>query len=161
MREDAKAFVDRPHEWNGIHTSGMPAYLLGGDYVKTFNDDKVADELGIEIHLTKPATLYVLLDERVSPPDWLLESFENTGDQIGVDEAHMLSKDSNDYAPGELRIGAGSGVNRKHSIWRLVVQQGGVVSMGANGPLLDESPEGVRSKANMYGVVAVPLGEEN
>jgi hypothetical protein len=31
MREDAKAFVDRNHEWNGADKQGIPSYLLGGD----------------------------------------------------------------------------------------------------------------------------------
>lgn len=64
MREDAPAFVDRPHQWNGRNSNGMPDYLVGGDYVKTFNDDKVTGGLQIEVTLDCPATLYVLLDRR-------------------------------------------------------------------------------------------------
>lgn len=157
MREDAKAFVDRPHEWNGLHSAGMPEYLVGGDYVKTFNDDKVVDALSIEVTLARPATLYVLLDHRVTPPEWLRGSFERTGDQIGVDEVSFKPESPSDFSPDDLRMGAGQSINRTHSVWKRVIPNGGVVSLGANGEMDDAPPEGVHSKANMYGLVAVPL----
>ena len=62
MREDAKAFVDREHEWNGVSERGIPSFLLGGDYVKTFNDDKLNRQVEIRVTLSRPAALYVLLD---------------------------------------------------------------------------------------------------
>src|SRR3954454_24043396 len=63
MREDAKAFVDREHEWNGVYVAGMTRFLLGADYVKTFNDDKLNREVAIRVTLARPAILYVLLDK--------------------------------------------------------------------------------------------------
>src|SRR4051812_24310072 len=34
LEEDALAYVDRPaHDWNGVAKSGMPAYLVGADYI--------------------------------------------------------------------------------------------------------------------------------
>lgn len=159
MGEDANAFVDRPHEWNGVNSAGMPSYLLGGDYVKTFNDDKVVEPLSIELKLTRPATVYVLLDERLRPPAWLVNSFEQTGDRIGVDEVHFNFDAPQRYSESDLQEGAGASVNREHLIWKRVVPSGGVVQLGANGELIDEPAEGVKSKANMYGIVAAPLGD--
>lgn len=161
MREDAGAFVDRVHQWNGTKSKGIPAYLLGGDYVKTFNDDKVVDQLRIDVMLNQPATLYVLLDQRVSPPAWLLESFSDTGDTIGVDEAAYHPDDPTRVPEGDLQIGPGRSINRTHSIWKLVAEEPGVVSLGANGLLHDVNAEGVLSQANMYGIVAVPLKHLN
>lgn len=161
MQEDAPAFVDRPHQWNGIRKAGMPSYLAGGDYVKTFNDDKVAEELHIELTLDRPATLYVLLDKRVTPPSWLLDSFENTGDEIGVDEAPYFPGKEVPGAESRLAVGAGNRIDRKHTIWRREVAAPGVVALGANGPLADDGGDGVLSKANMYGVVAVPREGNN
>ena len=58
MQEDAKAFADREeHEWNGITSDGMPAYLLGGDYVKTFNNDKIKNDIEITVKLDRAAKL--------------------------------------------------------------------------------------------------------
>ena len=157
MQEDSGAFVDRVHQWNGLRSQGIPDYLLGGDYVKTFNDDKVFDQLRIDVTLKQPAMLYVLLDTRVSPPIWLLESFEDTGDLIGVDEAAYFPDDPGQVRKEDLQVGPGRSINRTHSIWKKVVQQASVVSLGANGRLNQDENEGVKSMANMYGIVAVPL----
>ena len=151
MDEDTLAFVDRSHEWNGLSREGLPRYLLGGDYVKTFNNDKVANDLVIDVTLDCPATLFILLDQRVVPPDWLAENFTLTGDMAGVDEGW-------DNDPAELaQVGAGNGLDQTHSIWKLEVKEGGVVRLGENGTLPAEKILGTLSEANMYGIVAVPL----
>src|SRR5690606_30011403 len=63
LREDAKAYVDRPYEWNGHTEAGLPEFLRAADYIKTFNDFKRRD-LEITVQLARPCTLYVLWDER-------------------------------------------------------------------------------------------------
>jgi ferric-dicitrate binding protein FerR (iron transport regulator) len=141
MCEDTLAFVDRLHEWNGISSAGMPPYLVGGDYVKMFNDDKIADEYKLRVMLSHPATLYVLLDSRVSPPKWLTDSFSDTGDRIGINESHH---------PGD---GPGNNIDRIHSIWKMVVKQEGTIVLGPNGKSALNAPWHI----NMYGIVAVPL----
>lgn len=160
MDEDARAFADRPfHEWNGYTADGMPAYLVGGDYVKTFNDDKVTEDLVIDVTLSQPATLYVLLDPRVLPPEWLLESFENTGDIIGLDEAPYYEDNPSHITRDEPGVGPGNSINRIFRIWKREVPSGGIVSLGPNGRRADD-PQGRplgEIKANMYGIVAVPL----
>jgi hypothetical protein len=160
MGEDAAAFVDRHHQWNGMTQQGMPSYLIGGDYVKTFNDDKVADDLKVEVVLEQPATCYVLLDVRVKPPAWLLESFEDTGDKVGVDEETYTPEGAappKDGAIWELAVGAGESIDMSHSVWRRVMPEGGTIFLETNGPLLSGETDGIRSGANMYGFVAVPL----
>ena len=154
--EDAAAFVDRRHEWNGIGKAGIPSYLMGADYVKTFNDDKVSDGLSINVTLSSPATLYILLDMRVAPPAWLLSSFEDTGDKLGIDEVPFMVDSSTKNLSGRLGAGAGQSIDRYHSIWKLDLPTAGAVVLGANGRLVDGAPEGASSRANMYGVVAVP-----
>lgn len=156
MQEDAAAFVDRPHQWNGPRGRRLPEYLLDGDYVKTFNDDKVARDLEIELALSQPAVLYVLLDTRVSPPGWLLADFEETGDRVGVDEAHVPHASASSKTR-DLASGPGASIDRLHSVWKREFPQGGVVTLGPNGDLTDDSLSGVEALANMYGIVAVPL----
>jgi len=85
MDEDALAYVDRPHEYNGITKEGMPSYLLGGDYVKMFNSDKVRHDIQIHVKLAVAAKLYILFDDRLTPPKWLRDSFRDTGDDIGME----------------------------------------------------------------------------
>lgn len=163
MGEDSKAFVDRQHhEWNGIDESGMPDYLLGGDYVRTFNDDKVARRIEIDVELRAPAQLYVLWCDRIAAPSWLVRDFERTGDSIGVDEGdHIFPTDTVLFArqaarskPSVLQrgpsgVGPGRSIDAQHSVWRRVVPHPGTVKLG--------SLETNELAINMYGIVATPL----
>lgn len=160
MREDAPAFVDRLHEWNGADTRGMPPYLIGGDYVKTFNNDKITKELALTMTLDQPAIVYLLIDKRMPPPRWVRESFDNTGDVVGVDEAWP---DPADYAKGTnyiADVGPGKSVDNTHTVWKRVVRAGGDVQLGSNAPLPSEvQTDGEKIGVSMYGIVVTPLGE--
>jgi hypothetical protein len=146
MREDAKAFVDRKdHEWNGIDTSGMPSYLLGGDYVKTFNDDKLNRDVEIQVTIDRPAVLFVLHDKRSPVPDWLRDAFFDTGDEIGIDGGGYTRLTERKT----VGVGPGVSIDDTLSIWRRDVPVPGTVTLGAV-PMGGE-------KHNMYGIVAVPM----
>ena len=151
MREDVKAFVDRlHHEWNGVDAKGMPEYLVGGDYVKPFNNDKMMKDIEVQVTLEKPATLYVLWCNRLAPPDWLREEFEDTGDVIGVDEGYHVFENGAVHDREGPGIGAGVSVDSIHTVWRRVIPKPGTVRLGPTGATdLDD--------LNMYGIVAVPL----
>jgi hypothetical protein len=149
MAEDAKAFVDREaHEWNGITPAGMPSYLLGGDYVKTFNNDKVRHEIEITLSVAQPCRLYILFDDRIPPPRWLEENFRPTGDKIGVDEGPWMS---NNKLRTEHQAGVGPGVSIDNidSVWVRDIPAPGAIELGGT-----ETPI---NSINMYGIVAVPL----
>lgn len=150
MREDAKAFVDRlGHEWNGIDEQGMPPYLIGGDYVKTFNNDKYIRQIEVFVTLDRPANLYVLFDSRGTPPRWLRDEFEDTGDAIGVDEARHVFPDGAVFETDGPGVGSGVSVETLHTIWRRVVTEPGTIRLGPTGA--------TDGNFNMYGIVAVPL----
>jgi hypothetical protein len=145
MSEDAKAFVDREHEWNGLSSTGMPRYLLGADYVKTFNDDKLNREVEIRVTIARPAILYVLLDKRSPVPDWLRRRFFNTGDEIGLDGG----KYSRFGERKNIAVGAGTSIDDTFSVWRLDVVSAETVTLGA----IQAGGE----THNMYGIAAVPM----
>ena len=155
MREDALAFVDRPdHQWNGTDRAGMPTYLVGGDYVRTFNDDKLSSELEITLRITCPATIYILLDDRADAPEWLVREFEQVNEKIGLDRGIGRLRDLGpDGAPEWTQrptgIGPGVSVDESFSIWKRTIPQAGDVVLG---PL-----RGHDWDTNMYGIVAVPL----
>jgi hypothetical protein len=150
LQEDAKAFVDRVYyEWNGVDQDGMPSYLLGSDYVKTFNSDKHNAGISISLRIEQPATLYLLIDNRVTIPDWVRASYEDTGDDIGIDEgfdrrAPHLSTD----------VGPGRSINSFCSVWRRVITEPGVVELGAIEAL---APGPNQTHISMYGIAAAPL----
>lgn len=148
--EDAKAFVDRiPHEWNGIDAKGMPAYLLDGDYVKSFNDDKNISTIEVSVKLEQPANLYVLWCKRVPAPQWLRDDFEETGDEIGVDEGRHVFRDGTVHNRDGPGVGPGVSIDSIHTVWRRTVNKPSVVRLG---PVIAPGWD-----FNMYGIVAVPL----
>jgi hypothetical protein len=150
--EDAKAYVDRRHEWNGATAEGLPDYLVGADYVKTFCDDKITPDLVIELELEGAAEVYVFLDNRLAPPPWLVEQFSKTGDAIGIDE-------SGDELTAPLRTGPGVSIDRTFSVWRHDAEQGGVVSLGPNGTPRPHHPAPVLYvPSSMYGIAVVRIG---
>jgi hypothetical protein len=148
FREDARAYVDRMHEWNGVDRRGLPPFLLGGDYVMTFNDDKIVNEIEIGVTLGKPANLFVLIDDRVTPPEWLQRDFVDTNWDVGSDEGwgdHII----------DVAAGPGKSVEHVFSVWRRVVNEPATVVLGA---ISQESPPpSVEVERSMYGVVATPL----
>lgn len=162
MQEDVQSFADRLHQWNGVDGRGMPSYLIGGDYVRTFNDDKVVDELEITLTVDQPAMVYVLMDTRTPPPPWLIASFEKTGDVIGVDQKSVAPFEGAEETKYHLATGAGNSVDFIHSIWRREIREPGEVVLGPNGLLLEQTKEaGISAGVNMYGIVVVPLGENS
>jgi hypothetical protein len=149
--EDAKAFVDRPHEWNGPTAKGLPDYLVGADYVKTFNDDKITPDLVIELELAGPSVVYVFLDKRLTPPSWLVEKFVETGDIIGIDESHNESTNP-------TKVGPGVGIDQTLFVWKFVAEHGGIVNLGPNGdPAPHEPVELLYVPSNMYGIAVARL----
>jgi len=154
MGEDAKAFVDRvAHEWNGVDEKGMPKFLLGGDYVKTFNNDKYFRDLELFVTIDRPCRLYVLIDDRAPPPAWLSKQFHDTGVKIGLDVGPFHRVEDgvliDDRVPG---IGPGVLVDNDFSIWERTLNKPEVVHLGSN--------EADHRYINMYGIVAAPL-EDN
>lgn len=154
MREDAKAFVDRvAHEWNGLDATGMPEFLNGGDYVKTFNNDKYVRDLELFVTIDHSCRLYVLLDDRVPPPAWLRHQFHDTGYDIGLDVGPFYRVEDSvlveDRQPG---VGPGVAVDEVVSIWECTFDKPQVVHLG--------SIEADHRYVNMYGIVAVPLEDK-
>lgn len=160
MREDALAYVDRlEHEWNGLDENGMPSYLIGADYVKTFNDDKHRRGHNITVVLARPARLFVFLDERIAPPHWLTDDFHDTGDRLGMDTGARFSLEEKKSRDIRVQRGAGPGVSidDTFSIWELVVEEPGPVVLGANGfPKQPQHPYW----SSMYGIAAVELDND-
>jgi hypothetical protein len=156
MREDALTYVDRlEHNWNGVDQWGMPSYLLGADYVKTFNDDKLRKDFGITLVLARPAKVYVLLDDRIEPPEWLKEDFRDTGDKLGLDAGAKTMEDKkNSNFQGRPGVGSGVSIDANFSIWERVVNKPGSVALGTNGK--PKNPKQFYLTA-MYGVAAVEL----
>ena len=144
--EDARAFVDRAYEWNGLDEGGLPSFLVGADYILSFNDDK-GRRLKITLSIARPATVYILFDNRGTPPKWLTQAFTQTDSYVGMDEDQGPAG----YSKPNMKIGRGpaNSVDYVFSVWKQDVAAPGSIVLGPR-----EGPKGSRS---MYGIVVVPL----
>jgi hypothetical protein len=144
LEDDAFAYVDHLHQWNGLTARGLPKFLQGAEYVKTFNDYRYLVDFEMTIKLARPANLYVFFDNRVPIPDWLPAQFEDTGVDIGLDEGYH--REVPDHV---VAVGGGNSIDIDFSVWRRRYAEPTTVTLGPVG----DSPE---ARA-MYGVAATPL----
>jgi hypothetical protein len=151
LREDALAYADRKHQWNGIQSDGIPTYLVGAEYVKTFNEDLATANRKIYLTLARPAKLYLFFDVRGETPEWLRRDFRNTGDRIGLDAA---PNNMPQYRNRDQQIGAGNSVDEQFAVWEQVVETPGTVVLESN-PVAPAD----HSRA-MYGIAAVAIEPE-
>ncbi|WP_197527425.1 FecR family protein [Pirellulimonas nuda] len=153
LGEDSLAYVDRiAHEYNGVTAAGMPEYLIGAEYVKMFNSDKLNPSISIDVKLSTPAKLYVFLDDRLEPPSWLVEGFRDTGDDIGIDAGPYQSVGPEWFNTGPTGVGPGESVENQLSVWVREIPGPGVFRLG---PAVES--EGSTGDSNMYGIAATPL----
>ncbi|MBN2215814.1 MAG: FecR domain-containing protein [Pirellulales bacterium] len=153
LGEDVLAYADRPmHEWNGLTRDGIPKFLIGADYVKTFSDDDLRSDVTINVWLSRPAKLYVFFDKNLKPPQWLESGFRMTDQVMGIDLGPWPE------IGRTVRRGVGPGECIDHSfrIWERVVKEPGIVTLGGNGTYnaVRRCPE---RSPYMYGIAAVPL----
>ena len=144
FREGVKAYVDRGHLWKSMTADGMPAFLHGADYIKTFNRDRDEGALEIRLKLARLADVYVLYNDKSPLPPWLGESFADTGDDVGLDGYPDRVKKDRDLS------GLGKSIDAIFSVWRLAVQEPGELLLGSVGATQ-------RGKQSMYGIVVVPV----
>ena len=135
----------------------MPGFLRGGDCVKTFCDDKgrTDDRFELTVVLSKPALLYVLMDRRLSVPEWLSTSFKHSIYRIGMDTGKRFPGDTGDgsdrFAVGN---GPGDSIDLEFDVWKKEIRKPGAVKLGSNGKVWRGTTS---THANMYGIVATEL----
>jgi hypothetical protein len=145
MREDARAFIAKRHEWNGLDEKGLPAWLVGADLVQTFPSGDRNGTLQITVTTAMPAELYVIVDSRVPAPSWLTDGFQDTGARIGLENAPLPDSGI------ETGSGPGSGNLAPFAVWKRVLPQAGDYVLGA-------PPLGPEDRPHwMYGIAARKL----
>jgi ferric-dicitrate binding protein FerR (iron transport regulator) len=159
LQDDALAYADNPnHQWNGLTSEGLPEFLRGADYVKTFNDYRYRQDFAMTVVLSKPTNLYVFADNRIPPPPWLQELFEDTGVDIGLDEGPWLDQAEEKFRKldvNRIAVGGGNSVDNTFSIWLRLCTEPGPVKLGDAGKWATEGSQG----RAMYGIAATPLDD--
>lgn len=143
LDEDVHAYVDHPHQWNGLTSEGIPPLLLGADYVRTVNDYRYLNELSIEVEFAADATLFIIYDDRSELPDWLTSQFEDTGFDIGLDEDAWGGNPTFTVAEGPAES-----IDNTFSVWRRPCAAGETMTLG--------SMRVGREARAMYGIAATP-----
>ncbi|MEM6504591.1 MAG: FecR domain-containing protein [Planctomycetota bacterium] len=117
--EDAKAYLNRDYELNGVNADGIPTVLFDGDRVlMDAHEDQIKrlepddPDLHLEIMLGAPADLYVLMNKQSGVPGWLKRDYEDTGLEVGLDE-------SEDKRTSPLAIGPGKGIDATLRVWKM------------------------------------------
>jgi hypothetical protein len=140
--DDCAAYVDHPHQWNGLTSDGLPELLRGADYVRTVNDYRYRGELSLRVEFAHDAMLLILFDNRVAVPEWLHNQFEDTGVDIGLDEDAWHGNPTFTVATGP-----GNSIDNVFSVWQRPCARGEVFVLGSMGV-------GREARA-MYGIAAV------
>ncbi|HMO66623.1 MAG TPA: hypothetical protein PKE47_15605, partial [Verrucomicrobiota bacterium] len=66
FEEDALAMTDRVHNYNGALTNlALPPYLVGYEYIQIANDNRASADFRLDITVSGPATVFLLLDNRL------------------------------------------------------------------------------------------------
>jgi hypothetical protein len=192
--EDVFCYTDRTHQYNGVRftsagvltfadtpaagdftrTPGMPAYLLGGEYVSTRNDSKGVATYRLYATVSQKATAYLLIDNRtgdnvnldpsnlgpasagwVAADGWrqMNTAFSPNGqpDYVGIDEGNNIAAGNflTDRVPsttGNQGVGPGSLVNNAFTIYRKDFETGETIVLKQSDSIT----------GNNYGLVVTP-----
>jgi hypothetical protein len=133
--------------WRALPDQLFPMELEGADVIGTFQGQSIRQPLAdINLELSRPCAVYVLFDNRATPPEWLRHGFRDTGLRLrsgpwwpDMVETKKLTPDAN----GELHV--------VHSVWRKDVPGAAKVTLGA--PTL----EGDKYPYAMYGIAVKAL----
>lgn len=149
------AFVDRAHRYSDdlLNALPIPPYLIGGEYIMSGNDNRDNASYRLDVTVSQPVTVYMLIDNRLSDGDGLTPpTFDSTHMQWILDEgwlatANGLNRTKDPAVPDELGIDEGSDddIDQWYSVY--------YKRFGAGAFALLQPDNAGR---NMYGVVITP-----
>ncbi|HOW70693.1 MAG TPA: PEP-CTERM sorting domain-containing protein [Phycisphaerae bacterium] len=151
----APTFVDRPHRYSDdlANSLPVPAYLVGGEYIMSGNDNRDNVPYNLAVTVGQPVTVYMLIDNRLSDGDNATPpTFDATHMQWIVDEgwlatANGLNRFKNTAVPDEVAIDEASDgtINQWYSVYYKEFAAGTLNLLQAD-----------NGGRNMYGAVITP-----
>jgi hypothetical protein len=154
----APAFVDRNHRYSDDSASNLPvpAYLAGGEYIMSGNDNRDNASYKLDVTIATPSTVYMLIDNRLgdsdnaSPPLFDATHMQWILDDGWAATANGLNRAANPATPDEVAIdeGADGTINQYYSVYSKDFAAGTFSLFQAD-----------NAGQNMYGAVVVPVPE--
>jgi ferric-dicitrate binding protein FerR (iron transport regulator) len=111
-----------PATWQAPDGQPFPAELLGADLISTFQQARFNPDFELKIALARPATVYVMHDNRHEPPGWLKRDFSPMGMALWLAPAVL--------SPAEAQVTPRDFQGRPYltySLWKREVPAGLVV----------------------------------
>lgn len=114
LADGNRAYIDRKYLYGNL-----PALLKGGTYILTANDDKTASTNSfLSFQVSKPVTVYVAHDDRITgKPAWM-GHFSDTGADLSSDV--RMSIFARTFPAGTVTLG-GNGGTSKSSMYTVAV----------------------------------------
>ena len=154
--------VDRAHQWDAASpTLPIPSYLLGGEYIMIGNDNRDNNPFQLDISVSEPALVYLLIDNRRSDgsnadppvytdgiePEYWYSALTWVGAEEFTPVMNGLNRAGDPYVPDEVGYdeAADGDIDQWASVYFKQVEAGTFSTF--------EFGEGI----NMYGVVVKGL----
>jgi hypothetical protein len=164
----APTFVDRNHRYSNHSvdpaavppTFQIPAYLVGGEYIMSGNDNRDNATYRLDVTVANPSTVYMLIDNRMSadtaatdsadPPTFDATHMQWILDQGWLPTSNGLNRLGSPNVPDEVPLdeGADNTINQWYSVYRKDVPAGTFSLFQAD-----------NAGQNMYGVVVTAIPE--
>jgi hypothetical protein len=160
----APSFVDRNHVYsNHVGTAvpagfNIPAYLVGGEYIMSGNDNRDNATYRLDVTVANPSTVYMLIDNRLGdpnspnadPPSFGPTKMQWILDQGWTATNRGLNRTGNTAVPDEVPLdeGANGSIENWYSVYQRSVPAGTFSLL-----------QGDNAGQNMYGVVVVAIPE--
>ena len=151
----APTFVDRAHRYldDPANSLPVPAYLVGAEYIMSGNDNRDNASYRLDVTLTSPATVFMLIDNRLSdgnnatPPTFDATHMQWILDQGWTATANGLNRFANPAVPDEVALDEGGDgtINQWYSVYAKSFPAGTCSLYQAD-----------NAGQNMYGGVVVP-----
>ncbi len=85
MRARAFAFTDKPNlRWAPLPDDALPDGLVGADLIRMYVQFRHKMSYELTLNLREAARVFVLMDSRQTPPDWLVERFTKMPERVRV-----------------------------------------------------------------------------
>ena len=149
MGVDSQPYSDRPNvRWQAMPGGTFPSELDSIDLIRTFLADRGDRDLEIRIQISRPCTLYVIIDNRHTPPQWLEREFLKTDLQVRVGPWPASAyKDIAPESDGKTYIPC--------TIWKCRIDRAGDVVLGS--PFV----KGIKGPNLMYGIAVAGADEKS